>query len=306
VSEVRISKYRDTTVFRLNLRGGAGPVDPDLPEDAKPGVQYRRLFRGDPDRPGNFEMVVLRSPRDDASIHFPRHRHDFDQVRLTLAGNPAWAPKREVPPGSVVYTAAGTFYGPYDRFADEEQLHIQFEGANHARFLDYDTLADARRRMSRDGRFERGIYITADDEGNETKTDAHQAVMEFLTGRPMTYPRSRYTDSIQIDPGLFGWDEAGPGARTKQLGSFTECLTTLWTVQVDAGAEYAFPASAQTRLVFVQDGTGVAEGEEIGPWDGLLLGPGETGVVTGGSTLTLFVLTLPKTGDQTTQEADAA
>jgi hypothetical protein len=299
---LRVSKYRDTTVFRLGVRGGMSEADANLPEDQKPGVQYRRLFKGDPASPGNFEMVVLRSPRDDASIHFPRHRHDFDQVRLTLAGNPAWAPKRNVPPGHVVYTAAGTFYGPYDRFADEEQLHIQFEGANHARFLDYDTLAKARREMSGNGRFERGIYITAAPDGHETKTDAHQAIMEYLTGKPMNYPDARYKDSIQINPDLFAWQPVGAGARERRLGTFTETLTSLSMIDISDGAEYEFPPSGQTRLVFVMDGRGQTAGEDLEPWDGVLVEPDDIGLIKSTSNLRLFVLTLPRTENETKTE----
>lgn len=296
---MQVSKYRDTTVFRLGVRGGMSEADADLPEDQKPGVQYRRLFKGDPAKPGNFEMVLLRSPLNDASIHFPRHRHDFDQVRLTLAGKPAWAPKREVPPGHVVYTAAGTFYGPYDRFADEEQLHIQFEGANHARFLDYDTLARARREMAAHGRFERGIYVTSDSGGHETKSDAHQALMEYLSGQPMTYPEARYKDSIQINPDLFAWEPAGDGARARRLGTFTESLTSLGMIEVSDGARCEFPPSEQTRLVFVMEGTGQAGSEALEPWDGVLLAPGDTGPILGEQGLRLFVVTLPKAEDPT-------
>jgi hypothetical protein len=298
---MQVAKYRDTTVFRLGVRGGMSEADASLPEDQKPGVQYRRLFKGDPDKPGNFEMVLLRSPSSDPSIHFPRHRHDFDQVRLTLAGNPAWAPKRTVPPGHIVYTAAGTFYGPYDRYSDEEQLHIQFEGANHARFLDYDTLGQARREMAASGRFERGIYVTTSADGHETKTDAHQAVMEHLTGRPMTYPDARYKDSIQINPDLFAWESCGPGVRTRQLGTFTEALTSLSMLEISEGAEYKFPPSPRTRLVFVMDGAGHAGTEELQPWDGVLLAPGDTGPITAAPSLRLFVVTLPNTEDQTNQ-----
>jgi hypothetical protein len=292
---MRVAKYRDTTVFRLGVRGGMSEADASLPEDQKPGVQYRRLFKGDPAKPGNFEMVLLRSPRSDASIHFPRHRHDFDQVRLTLAGNPAWAPKRTVPPGHIVYTAAGTFYGPYDRYADEEQLHIQFEGANHARFLDYDTLARARREMAANGRFERGIYVSAGADGHETKSDAHQAIMEYLTGQPMRYPEARYQDSIQINPDLFAWEPLGDGVRARRLGTFTESLTGLSMIEIGDGAPCEFTPSAQTRLVFVMDGTGQAGSEALEPWDGVLLAPGDTGPITGMPRLRLFVLTLPKT-----------
>jgi hypothetical protein len=299
---MRVAKYRDTTVFRLGVRGGMSEADASLPEDQKPGVQYRRLFKGDPAKRGNFEMVLLRSPRSDPSIHFPRHRHDFDQVRLTLAGNPAWAPKRTVPPGHVVYTAAGTFYGPYDRYADEEQLHIQFEGANHARFLDYDTLAQARREMAVHGRFERGIYVTTGADGRETKTDAHQAIMEHLTGKPMTYPEARYKDSIQINPDLFAWEPSGDGVRARRLGTFTESLTSLLMVEISDGARCEFPPSAQTRLVFVMEGTGQAGSEALEPWDGVLLAPGDTGPILGTPDLRLFVLTLPKTEEPKTED----
>jgi hypothetical protein len=288
-----VSKYSDTTVFRLGVRGGMSAADENLPEDQKPGVQYRRLFRGDPERPGNFEMVVLRSPLSDASIHFPRHRHDFDQVRLTLAGRPAWAPKREVPPGSIVYTAAGTFYGPYDRMADEVQLHVQFEGANHAPFLDYDTVAAARREMSKTGHFERGIYVITED-GSKKKLDAHQAVMEFITGRPMTYPASRYKDSIQMDPAVFEAEPVAAGVQVKRLGTFTERSTSLSIADVADGATFRIPSADQTQLLFVMAGTGVAEGQALEPFDGLKVDAGEGGAVAGGEGLRLFILALPR------------
>ncbi len=71
---MRVSKYRDTTVFRLNLRGGADPVDPDLPEDSKPGVQYRRLFRG-----GHAQWAAAQALRMDGLMGCP------DEVMLAIA-----------------------------------------------------------------------------------------------------------------------------------------------------------------------------------------------------------------------------
>src|SRR4051812_41493253 len=132
---MRVAKYAEIPWTRTIGSRGNGNYntnydDPSIPEDQKPGGRQKTLFSGEKGQPGNFEMVVLRTVRTEAVRHYPRHRHDFDQLRMTLLGLPEWAPGFITPEGCVIYMAAGTHYGPYDRQEGEEQLHIQFAGAN--------------------------------------------------------------------------------------------------------------------------------------------------------------------------------
>lgn len=291
---MRVAKYAEAPWRRFGNNRGTSTENPDdLPEDQKPGVRYRSLFKGRPGVPGNFEMVVLYTPSDDSGRHFPRHHHNFDQLRYTISGNPEWAPGHPCPPGSIVYTPAGTYYGPYDRHAGEEQLHVQFEGANGAPFVDYETLLAAQMTLAQKGTFEKGIYSWLDEKGQRHSVDGHQASIEYATGRPEEFPGPRFSASIQMDPAAFGWSEVQAGVRLKQLASLTERETRVAMLSL-CGAAYRATAEDQVTLLFVTEGSGQADGQRIEKRDGILLDKGDEGVVSTDDRLELLLLALPK------------
>jgi hypothetical protein len=292
---MQVSKYTEAPWRRFGNNRGTSTENPDdLPEEQKPGVRYRPLFKGTPGVPGNFEMVVLFTPSADSGRHFPRHRHNFDQLRYTINGNPEWAPGHPTPPGSLVYTPAGTYYGPYDRHAGEEQLHVQFEGANGAPFVDYDTLLQAQMTLAKRGTFEKGVYTWEDEQGQRHSVDGHQASIEYATGRPEEFPAPRFPASIQMDPDSFSWTELEPGLRFKQLASFTERETRLAVIELSGHVSYRISSAEQTTLLFVTEGEGETAGRQIEKRDGLILYMGEEGIVSTTTSLELLLLALPK------------
>lgn len=65
------------------------------------------MLTGTEDTPNNFVLV----PADTGlNFHSPRHRHNFDQVRVGLEGSTSIGPKHNIEPGEVVYFPEGTRY----------------------------------------------------------------------------------------------------------------------------------------------------------------------------------------------------
>jgi hypothetical protein len=69
----------------------------------------RVMLEGEEGAPDNFRLLLERPITDWTT---PRHRHDFDQVRLALRGDLEYAPGKILPEGSVAYFPAGVHYGP--------------------------------------------------------------------------------------------------------------------------------------------------------------------------------------------------
>ena len=135
------------------------------PGRAEAGQPVQSLFKGEPGELGNFEISVSLTTPSEEVKRYPRHHHIFEQLRMTLVGTPEWTPRTATPPGWVIYVGAGTFYGPYDRQAGHEQLHIQFEGANCPPFPGYEALMASRDALAAKGSFEKGFFVWTDEEG---------------------------------------------------------------------------------------------------------------------------------------------
>lgn len=302
---MRVAKYAEVPWTRTIGSRGSGDYnvahqDETLPEEKKPGGRQKTLFRGTKGAPGNFEMVVLRTVRTEAVRHYPRHHHDFDQLRMTLVGNPQWTPGNVTPEGGVIYMAAGTHYGPYDRQEGEEQLHIQFAGANGALFVDYDSLKAARDALAKKGSFEKGFYTWVDEQGKRHNKDGHEANAEYAKGKPVDYPPPRYTTPINMDPESFNWLDVQSGVRFKELARFTERETRVAMIRLDGQASYKISAQDQTTLLFVKAGTGTADGQAIEERDGMMLEPGEEGEISTTDHLEVLLLALPKLAEAKT------
>jgi hypothetical protein len=283
---VRVSHYADSPLLPFpELRGSAEP----RPDD-KPFTFYKPVFKGKPGSQGNFEMAVYSY---EARKVYPRHHHDFDQIRYTLAGVSPWAPGQAAPEGDVVYFPAGTYYGPYERDKGLEILFIQFQGAGCPTFVDYDSLQVAHDELAKKGTFEKGVYTWLDEQGGKHNMDGHQAAIEWVRGHSEEFPPQRFSDPIEMHPANFNWVDAVPGVQTKQLGVFTEGRTTLSLLKLAGAATYTL-APEQRTLLFAIEGAGRAGDEAIAERDGVMLEPGESGTLSTSGELELFVLALPK------------
>jgi len=295
---MQIAKYDEIPwAVSPGTRGG-GSMTSDNISKGQEGFKYRQLFTGTPGEQGNFEMVVLRTESKENPKHYPRHRHAFDQVRLTLAGEADWTPGSVTPEGWVIYMGAGTNYGPYDRQAGHEQLHIQFQGAGCPPFVNYEELTAARDILAKKGSFEKGVYTWIDEQGKRHNKDGHAATVECATGEELVIPPARFADPINMNPEAYDWIEITSGVQHKELGSFTEAETRVSFLRLEDGASYEVSPTEQATLLFVRSGTGDVDGQTISERDGIMLDPSNPGVTfTATGALDLFVLALPKLSD---------
>ncbi len=275
-------------------RGGGNATSETLKSKGQEGFKYKRLFTGAVGKPGNFEMVVLRTESTSDVKHYPRHKHAFEQMRLTLKGEPDWTPGSVTPEGWVIYMGAGTPYGPYERQAGHEQLHVQFAGAGCPPFVNYEEMTVARDALIKTGSFEKGVYTWLDENGRKHNKDGHTATVEYATGKPLIMPPARIADPVNMNPEAYRWNRIAPGVEAKELGSFTEGKTRVGFLRLQKGVSYEMPRSEQRTLLFVYGGTGAVNGAAIAERDGIMLDPGESGVtVTAKDTLVLYLLALP-------------
>jgi len=72
-------------------------------------LAIKPLLVGRPGRPENYLANIARSAGDYSS---PRHRHNFDQLRVVLDGRLPVTPRRTMKPGQIGYFPEGTYYGP--------------------------------------------------------------------------------------------------------------------------------------------------------------------------------------------------
>jgi len=128
----------------------------------------------------DFSEVVLLHGRENALDNFrlyysnatngewktPRHRHNFEQIRLPLAGEFEYAKDKRLPAGWVAYFPESVHYGPQIRLPGLSMLTLQFGGASRSGYL-----SEAQRRRGYDelrakGTFEKGAYSWIGENGS--------------------------------------------------------------------------------------------------------------------------------------------
>jgi hypothetical protein len=287
---MQVARYADIE-WTSTLDGIESSRGPNVGTVERPKTLNRVLFKGTPGQPNHFEMVVATY---DAPKFYPKHRHDIDQLRLTLRGVSPWAPGMETPVGSLVYIPAGTFYGPYERPGDVELMAVQFEGANGAPFVDQHMMLAAQQELSRKGTFDNGHFIWTDDAGARHEQNGFAAAWAQATGRMQAYPDARFSIPLEINPASFAWREIAPGMQVREFGTFGELGTRLAMLGLDAGTSFDMPSPCQTTLLFVTVGSGAADALAIGERDGIRLEAHDEVHLTAESRLELFLLGLPK------------
>ncbi len=71
-------------------------------------IVFKDLLQGAERTPTNFWLVIADT---DATFKSPRHRHNFDQIRITLEGSTNFGPRHNIEVGDVAYFPEGTHYG---------------------------------------------------------------------------------------------------------------------------------------------------------------------------------------------------
>jgi hypothetical protein len=241
---MQVLNLRDMEMIeRVHARGGK--------------FRYYPLHQGEPGAVGNFFLSLAKTFGDFDS---PRHRHNFDQIRLQLEGDADFGRDGTMTPGMVGYFPEGVFYGPQSNKGDSLTLVLQFGGASCSGYLSEAEFQRGVADLKNTGSFEGGIYKRTAADGSIRSQDAYEAVWEHLTGRSLDYPESRYDKPVFMRPAAANWsDKRGQsGVRRKHLGTFSEARTVLSIVAIDQGAGLELPPNT---IAFVLQGAGLAGGE---------------------------------------------
>jgi hypothetical protein len=257
-------------------------------------VSFQHLLKGEPDSPDNF-MYIL--GRQDADFWMPRHRHNFEQIRLPIRGDMNIGRGTVLREGEVGYFPEGMSYGPQDdplgdaAPGERVQLVLQFGGASGYGFMSIEQRRQAKEELSRTGRFDGNYYHRPDGKVQW----GLNAIWEHVYGDRLKYPRSRYKDVIIAEPKRFNWLPV-PGAdqvHRKFLGSFSERGVWIEMIRLRPGAAWSSTEPRGRRLMVVLSGTGAVGETPVERLTAIQVESDETPHLTAETEIHVFVVGLP-------------
>lgn len=218
---------------------------------------YVRLLDGDEGTPGNFSVVIAKSP----GRYSPRHRHNFEQFRFQLEGIANYGRTGTLTPGMLGYFPEGVHYGPQTQDEGEylETLALQFGGPSGSGYLGRSAQAALTEELRKFGEFKKGAFRRNPDVPGKRNMDAFEAIWEYANQRPLVYPQPRYASPILMHPDAFGWVpvEGSEGVFEKHLGTYSECQSGASMVRIEPGSR--FDAKGGRDIYFVLKGSGEVE-----------------------------------------------
>jgi hypothetical protein len=251
----------------------------------------RRLVEGQPGTIDNFQLGIGTSEGD---FYSPRHRHNFEQIRVQLDGTLDYDRDGAMTAGIVGYFPEGVFYGPQsqDPATKATAAVLQFGGASGSGYLSNAETRKAMEELRQLGEFKDGAFRRKEPLFGKKNADGNQAIWEHHHQRPLRFPKPRYNKPILIDPKNFAWVPVtgSPGAHEKLLGMWTERGTSARQVKLDAGAAY----TAKGRCVYlVLRGAGRIGETPLRPLTTLFLDWNETAVIAASAETEIMVFGLP-------------
>jgi hypothetical protein len=270
-------------------------------------ISFQHLLKGEPDTLENF-MYIL--GRQDADFHMPRHRHNFDQIRLPLRGDMNLGRGIVLREGEVGYFPEGTAYGPQeDPLGDAApgervQLVLQFGGASGCGFMSIEQRRQARRELSERGRFDGNYFRRADGKvqwGLNT-------IWEHVYGERLKYPKPRYKNVVIADPKQFNWlpVPSANGVDRKYLGSYSERGMWMEMIRLAPNTRWSSNQPLGRRLVIILSGGGVCARTTVTPLTAIQIEADETLEISCGADtgIELFVVGLPPVVVPTKQDTE--
>ena len=251
-------------------------------------IRAVRILEGEPG-PDNFALKLVNIEGDFFS---PRHRHNFDQVRLQLEGSFDYDRDGCFTPGAIGYFPEGTRYGPQTSSGNTWNLLLQFGGASGSGYTAESEEEHAAAALREKGKFEKGVYTYFNSDGTKINQDAYEAVWEHIHGRPLVYPKERYERPVFMNSNAFEWVplKDQPGVASKMMGVFSERETKLAFYKVDSAAKLALE---ENSFYFVLSGTGEVNGEAVGKHTTVHLKRMESGILAANADLECLQIKLP-------------
>ncbi len=258
-------------------------------------IEFKRLMQGTPGGVQNFEFLIAKTG---GRFFGPRHRHNFEQIRLGLSGTLGKGRADTIAPGQIGYYPENCYY-QIDS-SDSEIVLLQFAGPSGWGYLSYDQLYAGSAELAKLGTFKDGVFFrnpgTNLAPGQKKNQDGYEAIWEHVYGRPIEYPKPRYESPVLMNPDNYPWmPEAGaPGVARRHIGSFSERRIEIAQIRLDAGARTAEAAPAAPRFLFVTAGAGTVGGAPVRKHSLVELATGESAEIAAAEALVLLTISMPE------------
>jgi hypothetical protein len=228
--------------------------------NSRTGAVYRKFIREGEVLPGQSYYIRLsKFTSENGPFTAPRHKHDFDQIRVVLTGKSTFGRGFESTAGCAGYFPSGTSYGP-EYIEDSEMLVIQWG----PKFIPKAVNDAAITKLSERGRFHEGFYELTRDDGSVEKIDSLRAIWEEVYRRPIEIPSRRYAQMVLMDANEFTWSLDRDGLEYKHLARFGADDLGIDHIRWPETQTLVLPAD-RTALVFVLSGSVEANGAAHGP-----------------------------------------
>jgi len=251
----------------------------------------RRIIEGEPGTIDNFQLGIGVSQGD---FYSPRHRHNFEQIRVQLDGTLDYGRDGAMTPGIVGYFPEGVYYGPQSQNPDmvATAAVLQFGGASGSGYLSQKETRAAMEELRSLGEFKNGVFRRNEPLYGRKNADGNQAIWEHHHKRPLIFPRPRYAKPIMMDPANYVWVpvEGETGVYEKLLGVFTERRTTARLLKLDPGASCRVSGRC---VYFVLRGAGAIGGDPARPLTTLFVDRGETATIAADAEMEIMHFGLP-------------
>jgi hypothetical protein len=247
----------------------------------------KTFLQGTEGAPDNFKFYMVQQFGD---FYSPRHKHNFEQVRLQLEGSTSYDKDGIMHPGVLGYFPEGTPYGPTTIKSEESLIVIlQAGGPSRSGFASAAEREMANRELRKTGEFRNGVYFPNPGTGRKNQ-DAFEACWEHINKRKLEYPQPRYQRPLLMNTQSFAWRPLpdARGVREKQLGHY-ELGFGLRYLEVGPGARYA---AAGRIICYVLAGNGSASGTAITKGDVVYADVGEAAVIAADTTIELLAISM--------------
>jgi hypothetical protein len=259
-----------------------------VPEtSARGGIEYYEIVEGRRGTPSNFSLVLATAH---PGYYAPRHKHNFEQVRLLTEGAPLeYDDLGETGLGSVGYFPEGTSYGPQSSPGRSQTLLLQYGGPSLQGYMSFEEYREHFEALRGNGKFEKGVYTWYDENEVKHNRDGYEAVWSHWAGRKLKYPNARYRSPFLMDPEKFDWLQERPGVWYRHLGAFGWPCTVLDMIHLDAGAQLELQ---ERSIYFVRSGSGKLP-TSWSRYSTVYLEEGESGSIKADADSDLFYIGLP-------------
>ncbi|MFM9882603.1 MAG: hypothetical protein ACKVQT_06215, partial [Burkholderiales bacterium] len=159
--------------------------------------------------------------------------------------------------GECGYFGEGVAYGPQLQNEPCVGLILQFQGPSGIPYLTHAALDAARKRLSAEGTFAKGVYTKIMPDGTKVNVDSHAACFESITGQKIQYPKARYDRPVVMRPQFYQWlaDRKHAGMEHKHMGTFGEYRSGVRLTRLLPGARIAAQIRDDAEVCYLVEGS---------------------------------------------------